>query len=33
VQAAALRCAMVGGDGGGGMWWLEPMMEAAYMHV
>jgi hypothetical protein len=33
VSAAALWCAVGRGDGGGGLWWPEPMMEAACMHV
>jgi hypothetical protein len=33
VRAAALRCAVVGADDGGGLWWSELMMEAACMHV
>jgi hypothetical protein len=33
MRAAVLRCAVVGADGGGGLWWLKPMMETACMHV
>jgi hypothetical protein len=33
VRAVVLRCAMVGADGGGGLQWSKPMMEAACMHL
>jgi hypothetical protein len=31
--ATVLRCAVGGADGGSGLWWPEPMMEVACMHV
>jgi hypothetical protein len=31
--ATMLQCAVVRADGGGGLRWLEPMVEAACMHV
>jgi hypothetical protein len=31
--ATVLRCAVSLADGGGGLCWLEPMVEAACMHV
>jgi hypothetical protein len=33
VREAVLRCAVAGTNGGSGLWWPEPMMEAACMHV
>jgi hypothetical protein len=33
VQAVVLRCVVARADGGGGLWWPEPMMEAACMYV
>jgi hypothetical protein len=30
---AALQCAVVEADGGGGLWWPEPMMEMVCIHV
>jgi hypothetical protein len=33
VRAVVLRCAVARADGVGGLWWLEPMMEAVCMHV
>jgi hypothetical protein len=33
VSAAVLRCAVARAIGGCGLWWPEPMMEAACMHV
>jgi hypothetical protein len=33
MRAVMLRCVVARADGGGGLWWSEPMMEAACMHV
>jgi hypothetical protein len=33
ARATVLRFAVAGADGGGGLRWLEPMVEAACMHV
>jgi hypothetical protein len=33
TQAMVLRCVVAGADGGGGLRWPEPMVEAACMHV
>jgi hypothetical protein len=33
VRAGVLRCAVPRADDGGGLWWSEPMLEAACMHV
>jgi hypothetical protein len=33
MQAAVLRCAVGGADGGGGLWWSEPMAEAVCMNM
>jgi hypothetical protein len=33
MRATVLRCAVAGADGGGGMRWLEPMVEVVCMHV
>jgi hypothetical protein len=33
VWAAVLWCVVAGADGGGGLWWSEPMMEVTCMHV
>jgi hypothetical protein len=33
ARAMVLRCAVAEADGGGGLCWLEPMVEAACMHV
>jgi hypothetical protein len=29
AQATVLRCAVARGDGGGGLWWPEPMVEGS----
>jgi hypothetical protein len=33
VRVVVLWCAVAGADGGGGLWWPEPKMEVACMHV
>jgi hypothetical protein len=33
VQATVLRCVVVRVDSGGGLRWLEPMVEMVCMHV
>jgi hypothetical protein len=33
VRAAVLQCVVARADGEGGLWWPEPMMNAACMHV
>jgi hypothetical protein len=33
VRAAVLWCAVARADGGGGLWWPEPMMDATCMHL
>jgi hypothetical protein len=33
MWAAMLWCAMARADGGGRLWWPEPMMMATCMHV
>jgi hypothetical protein len=33
VQAVVLRCVVTRADGGGELWWPEPMIEATCMHV
>jgi hypothetical protein len=33
VQAVVLRCVVTRADGGGGLWWPKPMIEATCMHV
>jgi hypothetical protein len=33
MRVAVLQCAVAKGDGGDGLWWAEPMMEAVCMHV
>jgi hypothetical protein len=33
VRVMMLRCVVARADGGGGLRWLEPMLEAACMHV
>jgi hypothetical protein len=33
VRVSVLQCPVVGADGGGGLWWSEPKIEVACMHV
>jgi hypothetical protein len=33
MRTTVLWCAVVEADGGGGVRWLEPTMEAACMHI
>jgi hypothetical protein len=33
AQVTVLQCAVAGADSGGGLRWLEPMIEAVCVHV